>query len=254
MATEVTWCSVSAWSRLVSGYRWGLYRWPVALAAMSVAVAGLEAVLGWPGSVIGVGVGLGCLWLLPGPRVGAGFDQDGAIARGWVLRRSVPWSQIDVLRLGLVSGTFTVGGFPGAAAVCGQREVRLQRWIGRPTARSRGMSPLVVAARDHGVRVVMEPGHEYAFPGVVVDQVGLVRLVDGVPVVTTAEATITTRSAAVAVVVVGLITVAGMAAVVGGLALHYGNVVAFGGVACVIAGVVLVELVPLWRWAQTQRR
>ena len=86
---EVTWCRVSAWSRLVSGHRWGLYRWPVAVGVMSVTVAGLEAVLGWFGSTMGIAVGLGCLWFLPGPRVGAGFDDDGAIARGWVLRRSV---------------------------------------------------------------------------------------------------------------------------------------------------------------------
>ena len=254
MAAEVTWCRVSAWSRLVSGHRWGLYRWPVAVGVMSVTVAGLEAVLGWFGSTIGIAVGLGCLWFLPGPRVGAGFDDDGAIARGWVLRRSVPWSQIDILRLGVVSGTFTAGGFPGVAAMSGKHEFRLQRWIGQPVARSRGLSPLVAAARANGVHVVLEPVHEYAFPDVVVDQVGLVRLVDGVPVATTKAVTVTSRSAGAVVVVLAVIGLLGVVAVVGGLVAHQGNVVAFGGGAGVLAGVVLVEVVLLWRWAQARPR
>ena len=253
MATDVTWCSVSAWARLVSGHRWGLYRWPVAVGVMALAVAALEAALGWVGSTVGIVVGLGCLWLLPGPRVGAGFDDDGVIARGWVCRRSVPWSQIDIFRLGLVSGTITLGGFPGVAAVCGKREFRLQRWIGRPAARSRGLSPLVAAAREHGVHVLMEPAHEYAFPDIVVDQVGLVRWVDGVPVATTKASTVTSRSAGTAVGVVGIVGLVGMGSVVAGLAVHRGNVVAFGGLACVLAGVILIELIPLWRWSQARR-
>lgn len=58
MAEDVTWCGVSAWGRLASGHRWGLYRWPVAVGVMAVAVAGLEAALGWVGSGFGVMIGL----------------------------------------------------------------------------------------------------------------------------------------------------------------------------------------------------
>lgn len=253
MATDVTWCSVSAWARLVSGHRWGLYRWPAAISVMAVAVAVLEDALGWVGSAVGIVVGLGCLWLLPGPRIGSGFDEDRVIARGWVVRRTVSWSQIDVLRLGQVSGTITGGGLPGVAAVCGKHEFRLQRWIGLPLARSRSLSPLVAMARSQGVHVLLEPSYQYAFPAVVVDQIGQVRIVDGMPVTTSQPDSITRQSATASVIAPVVVGLAGIVAVAYGLAEEQGGVVSFGSVAVLVSVGVLIEAVPLWWWAHARR-
>lgn len=252
MAEDVTWCGVSAWGRLASGHRWGLYRWPVAVGVMAVAVAGLEAALGWVGSGFGVMIGLAALWFLPGPRVCAGFTEDGVVARGWVFRRERQWSDVDLLRLGMVSGTITMGGYPGIAAVAGNRELRLQRWIGRPEARSDGLGSLITSARAHGVHVLLEPTCEYAFPDTPVDQVGLLQRVDGVLLPKTQAARITSRGATAAVCILGAIAAAGAGAMAGRLNKHQGGVVSLGGLALFSSGVILVEMVPLWRWTQAR--
>lgn len=252
MATDVTWCSVSASARLVSGHRWGLYRWPAAISVVSVAAAVLEDGLGWVGPAVGIVAGLGCLWLLPGQRVGVGFDEDGVVARGWVVRRSVSWSQIDVLLLGKVSGPIIAGGLPGVAAVCGKHEFRLQQWFGRPLARSSGLAPLVAMARSQGVHVLLAPLYQYAFPGVVVDQIGLVRIVDGMPVTASLPDSITRRSATALVIALAAVGLAGIVAVAYGLAEDQGGVVSFGSVAVFIGVFVLIEAVPLCRWARAR--
>jgi hypothetical protein len=152
----------------------------------------------------------------------------------------------------MVSGTITMGGFPGIAAATGKRELRLQRWIGRPTARAHGLGPLIAAARAHGVPVLLEPTYEYAFPDISVDQIGLLRRVDGVLTPKTEAVRITSRGTAAMVCILGAIAVGGAGAMAVGLTKHQGGVVAFGGLALLIAGVVLVEMVPLWRWAKAR--
>lgn len=252
MGATTQWCNVSAWARLVSGHRWGLYRWLVAAGSTAASVAVVEAWLGSVGSVVGIAVGLGCLWRLPGPRVGAGWNDRGVIARGWIVRRWIRWEEIDMLRLGIVSGWMLRGGFPGVALVCAGRQVPLQRWLGRPSARSRALAPLVDAARDRGITVLLEPEYQYAFPGIEVDQVGRVRWVDGAPVATTAAAK-TTRGSASAILGVNIVLCLGaIGAVLVGVAQDDGDTIAVGSILALGFGVGFIELVPRWRWAWAQ--
>ena len=100
--------------------------------------------------------------------------------------------------------------------------------------------------------VLLEATYEYAFPDISVDQIGLLRRVDGVLMPKTEAARITSRGTAAMVCILGVICLAGIGAMVGGLVKHQGGVVAFGGFAALLAVVLLVEMVPLWRWAQTR--
>jgi len=166
------WLETTWFTRLFGWHRSSVYRWPVAIASFLVLPVAFGPLYG-PWWVVPItGLPVVALWALPGSRPGTGFDHDDVVIRGWIRERRVPWSDVQMIRFGILKHVGK-GRLPGAVLCLTRgRMVSLARTPCTVRGGARSFIPLVAEARRRGIIVAVDQRCHRRFPTITPDEPG----------------------------------------------------------------------------------